>query len=277
MTTIDSLLRRALETSGPDLLLTLDPAFQGLPDTAHGGSVLAVFDALAGPSWPREVAGVYRRRVPLGTPLTFARARTNSTETFVLSDGTGVLVDGSVAPAPDEPSAAHPPDRAGPQPLPISRACFACGTDNALGLRAELAFDEDAVRATWRPREPFRRADGSLAPAALTALLDEAAFWLGALKTGESGMTTELRVTLHRPAPFGPPVTVRGARAAVHARAGDQRYWETAVEARVDGTVVATARITFVAVRGAARRLITGMLAVNESARVQRVFPFYTR
>ena len=77
MTTIDSLLRRALETSGPDLLLTLDPAFQGLPDTAHGGSVLAVFDALAGPSWPREVAGVYRRRVPLGTPLTFARARTN--------------------------------------------------------------------------------------------------------------------------------------------------------------------------------------------------------
>jgi len=40
---------------------------------------------------------------------------------------------------------------------------------------------------TWQPRAPFRRADGSLAPAALTTLLDEAAFWLGALATGESG------------------------------------------------------------------------------------------
>ncbi|PYN74990.1 MAG: hypothetical protein DMD97_16080 [Candidatus Rokuibacteriota bacterium] len=133
------------------------------------------------------------------------------------------------------------------------------------------------MRATWRPRDGFRRADGSLAPAALTALLDEAAFWLGALKTGESGMTTELRVTLHGPAPFGSPVVVRGARAAVQARAGDQRYWDTDVEARIDGAVVATAGITFVAVRGAARRLVTGMLAINDPARVQRVFPAYTR
>src|SRR5213594_2359299 len=47
MTTIDATLRGALEVSGRDLILTLDPALQGLPETAHGGSVLAVFDALA--------------------------------------------------------------------------------------------------------------------------------------------------------------------------------------------------------------------------------------
>ncbi|PYM91041.1 MAG: hypothetical protein DME04_20525 [Candidatus Rokuibacteriota bacterium] len=277
MTTVDATLRRAVEASGPDLILTLDPLFQGLPDTAHGGSVLAVFDALAGAVGAREVSGVYRRRVPLGTPLTIARARADSTETFVLADGTGVLVDGRVTPASEAPPPPPAPGGDGAQPLPISRACFACGTDNPLGLRAELVFDEDAVRTTWQPRDAFRRADGSLAPVALTALLDEAAFWLGALKTGESGMTTELRVTLHGPAPFGPPVMVQGARAAVHARAGDQRYWETDVEARVEGTIVATARITFVAVRGAARRLVTGMLAINDQARVQRVFPGYTR
>jgi hypothetical protein len=40
---------------------------------------------------------------------------------------------------------------------------------------------------------------------------------------------------------------------------------------------VATARITFVAVRGAARRLVTGMLAMNDPACVRRVFPAYTR
>src|SRR6059036_2094766 len=69
------------------------------PETAHGGSVLAVFDALANASAPREVSGIYRRRVPLGTPLTLLRSHADSTETFVLSDPVGgVLVDGRVAP-----------------------------------------------------------------------------------------------------------------------------------------------------------------------------------
>src|SRR5436305_154700 len=114
MTTIDAVLRHALEVSGRDLILTLDPALQGLPDTARGG-----------------------------------------------------------------------------YPRPLWRGSFACGTETAVGLRARLAFDADTVRGTWQPRAPRRRDDGSLAPAALTTLLDEAAFWLGALATGESGMTTE--------------------------------------------------------------------------------------
>ena len=280
MTTIDATLRRALEVSGRDLILTLDPALQGLPETAHGGSVLAVFDALADASAPREVSGIYRRRVPLGMPLTLLRTRADSTETFVLSDPAGsVLVDGRVAPLAAGPPHPRPPDEdddACRYPLPISRACFACGTDNELGLRVQLEFDAKVVRGTWQPRTSFRRADGSLAPAALTTLLDEAAFWLGALATGESGMTTELRVSLHRPAPFGARVTVTGARGAVHQRGDDARYWETDVVARADGEVVATARITYVAVRGAARRLVTGMLAMNDPACVRRVFPAYT-
>jgi acyl-coenzyme A thioesterase PaaI-like protein len=161
--------------------------------------------------------------------------------------------------------------------LPISRACFACGTDNELGLGARLEFDAEAVRATWQPRAPFRRADGTLAPAALTTLLDEAAFWLGALATGESGMTTELRVTLHASAPSDAPVTVSGARAVVRPRQDDPRYQETEIAARAGGRLVATARITFVVVRGAARRLVSGMLAINDPACVRRVFPAYTR
>src|SRR2546427_11366598 len=86
MTTIDATLRHALEISGPDLILTLDPALQGLPETAHGGSVLAVFDTLSGTTAPREVSGIYRRRVPLGLPLTLVRALEGSADTFVLSD-----------------------------------------------------------------------------------------------------------------------------------------------------------------------------------------------
>ncbi|HKQ66599.1 MAG TPA: PaaI family thioesterase [Methylomirabilota bacterium] len=324
MTTIDATLRHALEVSGHDLILTLDPALQGLPETAHGGSVLAVFDALAGVTAPRAVSGTYRRRVPLGLPLTLRRGRDDSVETFSLCDQSdAVLVDGRVAllaaDAVDDalsrsgggggplrgpvlsglnrsdartsnsrevasvvraaaprplPTDVHD---ASAHPLPVSRACFACGKDNALGLRATLEFDADAVRAEWQPRPAFRRADGTLAPAALTTLLDEAAFWLGALATGESGMTTELRVSLHRPAPFDATLTVAGARAAVRPREDDARYQDTEIVARAGDQVVATARITFVVVRGAARRLVNGMLAINDPECVRRVFPAYTR
>lgn len=180
---------------------------------------------------------------------------------------------------PEEPPHPYPADvndgRA--HLLPVSRTCFACGTDNELGLRARLEFDADAVRAAWQPRAPFRRPDGTLAPAALTTLLDEAAFWLGALATGESGMTTELRVALHGPAPFDAPVTVSGARRSVRPRSDDARYQDTEIVARAGDAVVATARITFVVVRGAARRLVNGMLAINDPACVRRVFPAYTR
>ena len=129
--------------------------------------------------------------------------------------------------------------------------------------------------ARGRRAPGFRAADGTLAPVALTTLLDEAAFWLGALATGESGMTTELRVTLHGRAPRRRRRSPSpGARASARPRAGDARYWDTAVAARdAGGRLVASAAITFVAVRGAARRLVTGMLAVNAPDVLRRVFP----
>ncbi len=113
--------------------------------------------------------------------------------------------------------------------------------------------------------------------AALTTLCDETAFWIGALATGESGMTTDLAVTLHRAVPFDAPLTVTGSRAAALPQA-DHRYWDTEVVARTeDRTLVASARITFAVVRGAARRLVRGMLAMNDPAVVARVFPAYAR
>ncbi|MBI2159282.1 MAG: hypothetical protein HYU25_02625 [Candidatus Rokubacteria bacterium] len=303
MATTDTVLRRSIDARGDQLILTLDPAFQGLPDTAHGGSVLAAFDALAELAGPREVAGLYRKRVPLGVPLELALERADSACTFVLSDRHTLLVDGRVAPAAEGnpagpgPLLRHASGRflrvtpgdaqkqrvsegardAGAHPLPVSRTCFACGIDNELGLRVQLEFDDAEVRARWRPREPLRAADGTLATAALTTLADEAAFWLGALATGESGMTTDLRVTLHHAVEFGGALTVTGARASARPRT-DRRYWDTEVVVRAeDGATVASARITFVAVRGAARRLVKGMLAINPPAVVGRVFPAYAR
>jgi len=111
MTTIDSVLRRSLDDRSGELILTLDPHFQGLPDTAHGGSVLAAFDALAGLTGPRHVGGVYRKRVPVGVPLALTHGRTEATHTFVLRDHTSVLVDARIAPAADDDRRAAGPLR----------------------------------------------------------------------------------------------------------------------------------------------------------------------
>src|SRR5207244_10959255 len=83
------------------LTLTHNPHVHGLPDTAHGGSVLAAFDALAGLTGPRHVGGVYRKRVPVGVPLALTHGRTEAPHTFVLRDATSVLVNGRVAPVAD--------------------------------------------------------------------------------------------------------------------------------------------------------------------------------
>ncbi len=57
-------------------------------------------------------------------------------------------------------------------------------------------------------------------------------------------------------------------------REDDPRYWQTETAVHDDrGAPVASARITFVAVRGAARRLAIGMLAMNPADVVRRVFP----
>jgi acyl-coenzyme A thioesterase PaaI-like protein len=287
MPTTEALLRAALTGGGARLVLTLDRAFQGLPETAHGGTVLAALDAAAAVTGPRRITGAYRRRVPLAMPLELTIRRERSTAAVLLRDPGGhVLVEGEAAPggeAPGDPSSARATspvaaDWSGAEPLPISRSCFACGVDNPAGLRARLAFDAEQVACRWRPGPRFADDGAPSTALAITTLLDETAFWLGALATGEAGMTTELRVTLHRePTDIG-ALTVVGARAAVSADPDDPRYWRTRVDAVGDaGQLVASAAITFVAVRGAARRLVDGMLALNAPDVLARVFPAYTR
>jgi hypothetical protein len=277
-----AVLAAALDGTGDERVLTLDRAFQGLPDTAHGGSVLAAFDLLAAGAGRRRLDGHYLKRVPLATPLRLRARRADDGDHLELLEHDTVLVRGVVGPVgasidgAADAGAIDPPPAEAPT-LPISRTCFACGVDNALGLGLTLRADADTVGGTWSPPPRFAAGGGALAPIALTTLLDEAAFWLGALATGEAGMTTELRVVLHADAAAHAAITVAGARAAVRPRADDPRYQETTLTARdAGGRLIASGAITFVAVRGAARRLVTGMLALNPPALLRRVFPAYT-
>ncbi len=283
--TTDDVLTRGLSGAGDARVLTLDPRFQGLPETAHGGTVLALFDAVAredGARGARSVAGLYRRRVPLATRLQLTIDRSADATRLRLSDDATTLVEGTVAPFEDDhraTSGATPAAlgrRTNDTPLPLSSTCFACGTDNTLGLQARLTIDDDLVGGVWTPSDKFRVGD-TVAPIALTTLLDEAAFWLGAAASGESGMTTDLRVQLHCAVPFG-EVKLAGARASVRRQADDPRYWTTEITAwNASDGLVASASITFVAVRGSARKLVTGLLAMNEPTILRRIFPQYVR
>src|SRR4029453_14727157 len=96
MTATDA-LRRAVEGRGGERVLTLDAAFAGLPDTAHGGSVLAAFDAVAGQSGPRELRGHYLKRVPPATPLRLRVGPTPDGGRLELFDDLTLLVSGSVS------------------------------------------------------------------------------------------------------------------------------------------------------------------------------------
>src|SRR2546428_5698992 len=90
-------------------IVTLDPAFQGLPETAHGGTVLAAFHLASGADGS-AVRGVFRRRVPIATPLRLTLSPDRGPGTCVLEGGGRALVEGSVSP----PGAPHSPRTADP-------------------------------------------------------------------------------------------------------------------------------------------------------------------
>ena len=279
MHTTEALLHRSLSAVDAGFTLTLDPSFQGLPATAHGGSVLAAFDAIAGRSTARRLSGTYRRRVPLGVPLRVDVRRTDEhaggRTRCRLLEGDSVLVEGEIAAAALPDGSAVVDDEAGTA-LPISNTCFVCGRENPAGLHARLRFDDRGVFGAWTPPDRMRAADGRLAVIAVTSLLDEAAFWLGALASGESGMTTDLAVTVAPALAFGASLAIRGERARVQPRPDDGRYWRThAVACDGRGRVVAEADITFVAIRGTARKLAGWLNPLNPPGLMSRIFPAY--
>jgi hypothetical protein len=64
----------------------------------------------------------------------------------------------------------------------------------------------------------------------------------------------------------------------VRAHRDDPRYRDTDVAAwSDDGALVASAAITFVAVRSAARTLVESLLAVNLPEVLRKIFPLYAR
>ena len=91
----------------------------------------------------------------------------------------------------------------------ISR-CFACGPNNARGLRLQFQIDEDGrMTAEWTPEAEFEGYQGIVHGGIVSTVLDEAMAKVVA-STGSQALTAELRVRYRKQVSSGDPVLVRG-------------------------------------------------------------------
>ncbi len=263
--------------------LTLAATLQGFPETAHGGGVLAAFD-LTATRWvnaagaARIVKAQIQKSIPLQIALPLTVEVSAEDVTLTLGDKGKPLARCLVKPAAPGSAPAWngwsgPPEKS--LGFPTARGCLACGTENPVGLRVRLRFDDRWIWSEYRPSETYRASDGRVSPALYTVLLDEMAWWLGALACGEAGVTTEITITLHRPAhPFGETLLAVGPRDRVAVTGERGHFWktETAVLAS-DGTLLASGAIIFAGSRVYSKRLIPQLLKTNPPESLRPIFP----
>ena len=263
--------------------LTLAATLQGFPETAHGGGVLGAFDLIAARAMnaagaARMLTAQIQRTIPLQTSLPLTVEASAAMVALTLGDDGKPLARCRVTRGVTEATRplngwSGPPEKS--LGFPTARGCLACGSENPIGLRVRLRFDDRWVWAEYRPSETYRAADGRIAAALFTVLLDEMAWWLGALATGEAGVTTDIHVTLHRPThPFGEPLLAVGPRERVVVTDERGHFWrtETAVLA-ADGTLLASGAIVFAGSRVYSKRLIPQLLKTNPPESLRPIFP----
>ena len=204
-------------------------------------------ERLGGSAGPRRVEGRLTSSVPIETALDLEAGRSDGIMSLSIRQGGQTLTSGGVSPLSD-PQATTPwrGDGAG-SPLPTSDQCLACGARNPLGLQVTLAFDADGVWARLEPREAWRAHGDRLHPALAPVLLDEVAWWLGALVMKEGGLTNRLAINLYEPsAPFAGPLIAAGRFADATPIDRKRTFWRTeSTLTTASGHLLATASIIF--------------------------------
>jgi hypothetical protein len=228
------------------------PLLQSWPGIVHGGGLIGLFDtaatALGRAPESRNIEGRVTSPVPTGKPLALEAHVDGDTTRFTIVDDAHTLGSGTVsAIEAGEEAAARWAGGDDGWPLPLSENCLACGALNPLGLQTGLRFDQDGVWTRMVPRSPWRTASGGLHPALASVLLDEIAWWLGALIMKEGGLTNRIRVRLRQPDTRADgPLVAAGRFDAVTPVDRKRSFWrsETALLG-AGGTVIASASIVF--------------------------------
>ena len=258
---------------------------QSWPGIVHGGGLLAALDDAAARAGlaggPRVLEGRLTSSVPVETELDLdGRAHDGVVTVTVLQDGQ-TLTSASVTPLRGGDHATAPPWRGGGAgwPLPLSEDCLACGARNPLGLQVGLSFDDEGVWARLVPREPWSTGAGTLHPAIAPVLLDEIAWWLGALVMKEGGLTNRISVTLLDGAlPAGTPLIGVGRFDQVEPVDRKRTFWRTASALLTEaGDLLATASIVFRGGADYSSRQMSYFRDRTPPDLFRRMFPGYAR
>lgn len=275
----------ALESNGRGRFLA-PPLLQSWPGIVHGGGLVALLDsagaALGADHAPRRIEARLTSSVPLETALGLEGHAEAGTATVTILDGTQPLTSATIGRgevADVARDTGWEADGREGWPMPLSDQCLACGAQNPLGLQLGLRFDADGVWARFLPRAPWRRAGDRLAPALPAVVLDEVAWWLGALVTREGGLTNRIDLTLLRPDAVAPgPVTAVGRFADVTPVDRRRTFWRTrSALLAADGTVLATAAIVFRAGADYSERQMAFFRSRTDPEVFARMFPNHGR
>jgi len=227
---------------------------------------------------PRRVDGRLTSSVPTETALDLQVDRGDrALGLTILRDG-HTLTSGSVADLPSPPAAAHAWSGGGDgSSLPMSDYCLACGAQNPLGLQATLCFDDEGVWARLTPRAAWRAPGDRLHPALAPVLLDEVAWWLGALVMKQGGLTNRLAVDIHdTEAPVDGTLVAAGRFADVTPVDRKQTFWRTeSTLATASGRLLASASIVFRGGADYSERQIPYFKPRTPPETFRRMFPNY--
>src|SRR5215831_2141665 len=209
-------------------------ALASWPGIVHGGCVVALLDLaarqLAGPGGPRLLEGRLTSSVPLETPLALEGSERGGAVTVsVMHNGTPLSAVMARSGPPPAPEPLDPPVATKDGiVLPTSERCLACGADNPLSLQARLRLDEGAVWGRVVAPPAWITRAGAIDPAVAPVLLDEIAWWLGALQMGEGGLTNRIALTLAGdPIPARTPLIACGRFADVEPMDRQRTFWRT--------------------------------------------------
>jgi hypothetical protein len=255
---------------------------QSWPGIVHGGCLVALLDDAAARlgrvPGPRRVEGRLTSSVPTETALALRADRGDGGVGLTLLQSGHTLTSGSVVELPAAPAAAHgwSGSRDGSS-LPMSDHCLACGAENPLGLQAALSFDDEGVWVRLAPPAPWRAAGNRIHPALAPVLLDEVAWWLGALSMKQGGLTNRLAVSLHDPAAsFDDGLVAAGRFADVTPVDRKRTFWRTETTLRTaSGALIASASIVFRGGADYSERQIPYFRPRTPAAVFRRMFPNY--
>lgn len=124
------------------------------------------------------------------------------------------------------------------------RRCFACGTENPIGLHLQFRREDGGARAEFQPRPEHQGWDGILHGGIVMTLLDETLAYAAMFAVGPA-VTAEIHARLRKPAPIEQIYTLFGKVQQV--RLGLVNVRATIVD--VAGQLIAEADGKFMAIR----------------------------